>query len=56
MVGYVVGLGDRHTSNILLDPKTGEVIQIDFGMVFDYAKNHLPVQETVPFRMTRDFV
>lgn len=32
MVGYILGLGDRHTQNILIDQKTAEVIHIDFGM------------------------
>lgn len=31
MVGYVLGLGDRHTQNILIDEQTAEVIHIDFG-------------------------
>lgn len=31
MVGYVLGLGDRHTQNILVDQQTAEVIHIDFG-------------------------
>lgn len=35
IVGHVLGLGDRHTSNILLDNITGEVIHIDLGIAFD---------------------
>lgn len=35
IVGYVVGLGDRHASNILLDQKSGELIHIDLGIAFD---------------------
>lgn len=31
IVGYVLGLGDRHCQNILLDEKTAEAIHIDFG-------------------------
>ena len=30
-VGYVVGLGDRHVENILVDCNTAEVIHIDLG-------------------------
>lgn len=33
MVGYILGLGDRHVQNILLDTNTAEVIHIDFGNV-----------------------
>lgn len=31
MVGYILGLGDRHVQNILIDKNTAEVIHIDFG-------------------------
>lgn len=35
MVGYILGLGDRHLQNILIDEKTAEVIHIDFGKYFN---------------------
>lgn len=31
LVGYLVGLGDRHIQNILIDQNTAELIHIDFG-------------------------
>lgn len=31
MIGYVLGIGDRHVCNILIDEKTAELIHIDFG-------------------------
>jgi FKBP12-rapamycin complex-associated protein len=31
IVGYVLGLGDRHPSNLLLDRVSGKVLHIDFG-------------------------
>ncbi|KDQ61410.1 hypothetical protein JAAARDRAFT_509432 [Jaapia argillacea MUCL 33604] len=55
IVGHVLGLGDRHTSNILMDNNTGEVVHIDLGIAFDQGKL-LPVPERVPFRMTADMV
>lgn len=55
MLGHVVGLGDRHCQNILLDKKTGELIQIDLNMIFELGKT-LRVPERVPFRLTRDIV
>lgn len=55
MVGYVLGIGDRHSHNILVDTTTAEVIHIDFGIVFEQGKV-LPTPETVPFRLTRDMV
>jgi phosphatidylinositol kinase/protein kinase (PI-3 family) len=35
IVGHVVGLGDRHISNILIDKVSGELIHIDLGIAFD---------------------
>ena len=35
IVGHILGLGDRHSSNILMDHKTGEVVHIDLGIAFD---------------------
>lgn len=55
MLGHVLGLGDRHGHNIMLDEKTGEVVHIDLGVAFE-AGRILPVPELVPFRLTRDIV
>lgn len=38
IVGHVLGIGDRHCSNILVHEKSGEVVQIDFGYVFEQGK------------------
>lgn len=35
IVGHVLGLGDRHISNILLDNSSGQVVHIDLGIAFD---------------------
>lgn len=55
MVGYVLGLGDRHTENILFDSTTGGVVHVDFSCVFNTGLN-LPWPERVPFRLTRNMV
>ncbi|KAI0640810.1 hypothetical protein C8Q79DRAFT_1015032 [Trametes meyenii] len=55
IVGHILGLGDRHTSNILIDNKTGEVIHIDLGIAFEQGK-FLPQPERVPFRLTGDMI
>ena len=55
ILGHVLGLGDRHGHNILLDEKTGEVVHIDLGVAFEQGRV-LPVPEVVPFRLTRDIV
>ena len=55
ILGHVLGLGDRHGHNILLDENTGEVVHIDLGVAFEQGRV-LPVPEVVPFRLTRDLV
>merc|ERR1712029_247900 len=55
MIGYVLGLGDRHMQNILIDKSTAELIHIDLGIAFEQGKI-LPTPERVPFRLTRDIV
>ena len=55
ILGYILGLGDRHGHNILLDSKTGEVVHIDLGVAFEQGRV-LPIPEVVPFRLTRDLV
>ena len=49
MVGYVMGLGDRHGENILLDRNTGEVFHVDFSCLFNKGEQ-LDWPEKVPFR------
>ncbi|KAF8468992.1 armadillo-type protein [Kalaharituber pfeilii] len=53
MVGYILGLGDRHPSNLMLDRGTGKVIHIDFGDCFEVAMHREKYPEKVPFRLTR---
>ncbi|KZL74444.1 phosphatidylinositol 3-kinase tor2 [Colletotrichum incanum] len=53
MVGYILGLGDRHPSNLMLDRVTGKIIHIDFGDCFEVAMKREKYPERVPFRLTR---
>lgn len=53
MVGYILGLGDRHPSNLMLDRHTGKIIHIDFGDCFEVAMHRDKYPEKVPFRLTR---
>ena len=55
VLGHVFGLGDRHPNNLLLDFSTGEVVHIDYGVIFDVGKT-LAVPEIVPFRLTQSIV
>lgn len=56
MVGYILGLGDRHPSNLMLDQISGKVVHIDFGDCFEVAMNREKFPEKIPFRLTRMLV
>ena len=56
IVGYIIGLGDRHPSNLLIDSNSGKIIHIDFGDCFEKASKREYLPEIVPFRLTRQFV
>lgn len=53
MVGYILGLGDRHPSNLMLDRFTGKILHIDFGDCFEVAMTREKFPEKIPFRLTR---
>jgi serine/threonine-protein kinase ATR len=55
MVGHVVGLGDRHGENILLDQESGDCVHVDFSCLFDKGLE-LETPEMVPFRLTQNIV
>jgi serine/threonine-protein kinase mTOR len=56
MVGHILGLGDRHPSNLMVHSFSGRVVHIDFGDCFDVAQNRSAFPEKVPFRLTRMLV
>ena len=47
MVGYVLGLGDRHPSNLMLDRRSGKILHIDFGDCFEVKR--LKLLRKLPF-------
>jgi DNA-dependent protein kinase catalytic subunit len=53
---YVLGIGDRHLSNTMVDSTTGELVGIDFGHAFGSATELLPVPELMPFRLSPQLV
>ncbi|EMC92674.1 hypothetical protein BAUCODRAFT_77061 [Baudoinia panamericana UAMH 10762] len=55
MTGHMLGLGDRHGENILLEEGTGGVFHVDFNCLFDKGKT-FDKPELVPFRLTHNMV
>ncbi|KAG9067370.1 Serine/threonine-protein kinase smg1 [Linnemannia hyalina] len=55
MIGYVIGLGDRHLDNILIDITTGDLVHIDYNVCFEKGKR-LRIPEIVPFRLSRNML
>ena len=55
MVGYLLGLGDRHGENILFDASNGDTVHVDLNCLFEKGKA-LKVPEVVPFRLTHNMV
>ncbi|GJJ07321.1 hypothetical protein Clacol_001522 [Clathrus columnatus] len=53
MVGFILGLGDRHSENVLMDVNTGDIIHVDFDCLFERGKK-LETPERVPFRLTQN--
>lgn len=51
VIGYIIGLGDRHLDNVLVKLASGEIVHIDYNVCFEKGKT-LRVPEKVPFRMT----
>lgn len=38
IIGHIIGLGDRHVSNILMDEVRGDLVAIDLGIAFDQVR------------------
>ncbi|KAH3766329.1 protein kinase [Pelomyxa schiedti] len=54
MVGYIIGLGDRHGENLLLSNKA-DVVHVDFNCLF-WQGESLATPEKVPYRLTPNLV
>uniref|UniRef100_A0A915HME3 Non-specific serine/threonine protein kinase n=1 Tax=Romanomermis culicivorax TaxID=13658 RepID=A0A915HME3_ROMCU len=50
---YILGIGDRHLDNFLINYRTCTIVGIDFGYVFGTSVQILGVPELVPFRLTK---
>jgi serine/threonine-protein kinase ATR len=53
MVGTILGLGDRHGENILLEEGNGGIFHVDFNCLFDKGLT-FSKPERVPFRLTHN--
>ncbi|KAJ2497488.1 hypothetical protein GGH96_005061 [Coemansia sp. RSA 1972] len=49
--GYVLGLGDRHLDNMLVDLNSAQLVHIDFNVCYDFG-GVSQIPEQVPYRMT----
>ena len=56
IVGYILGLGDRHPNNLMMNRQNGKIIHIDYGDCFEIAMKRNKFPEKVPFRLTRMLV
>lgn len=55
MLGTILGLGDRHGENVLLEEGNGGVFHVDFNCLFDKGTTFAQ-PERVPFRLTHNMV
>ncbi|KGO59126.1 PIK-related kinase, FATC [Penicillium expansum] len=55
MVGYVLGLGDRHGENLSFEEGTGGLLHVDFNCLFDKGQT-FEKPEVVPFRLTHNMI
>lgn len=55
IVGHMLGLGDRHGENVLLEAGSGGVFHVDFNCLFDKGLT-FEKPERVPFRLTHNMV
>jgi len=55
MCGHIVGLGDRHGENVLIDSSSGDCVHVDFSCLFDKGLA-LEKPEVVPFRLTQNMI
>ncbi|CAF2985075.1 unnamed protein product [Rotaria sp. Silwood2] len=53
MIGYMIGLGDHHLDNVLVDLKSEQIIHIDYNICFEKSKK-LHVPEEVSYRLTQN--
>lgn len=53
IAGYIIGLGDRHLENILIN-QDGKWAMVDYELCLDEG-NRLAIPELIPFRLSKGF-
>ena len=53
IASWVLGIGDRHLDNFMLEETSARLVGIDFGHAFGSATYQLPVPELMAIRLTR---
>lgn len=53
---WLLGIGDRHLGNFLIDKSNGQLIGIDFDLAFGAGTRDSHFPELVPFRLSAQFV
>ena len=48
MIGFAVGLGDRHLENILIHSTSGSIMHVDFACLFDQGLNLATPEQAPP--------
>ncbi|KAK3805021.1 MAG: kinase-like domain-containing protein [Benniella sp.] len=54
-IGYLIGLGDRHLDNILIDFVTDDLVHIDYNVCFEKGTT-LRIAEITPPRPSRNML
>jgi len=56
LVSFILNIKDRHNGNILID-KSGRVVHIDFGFLFDTQPGgYVGLEKMVPFKLTKEML
>lgn len=56
MTNWILGIGDRHLSNILLNSQNGKLMSVDFDSAFGLAIREFKYPELLPVRLTPQLV